>query len=175
MPKLGSTLKYGNRDYIFNESVYNDLVKEKGLDLSFKDCNALIRKCNENIANVITEENDGFKLPLGLGYICAVRFIPKRVAINWNATKLNGGKFVYYNNLDTFGYSVGVRWFRIGRVENRCLNEIFMFKTCKKLSQLVSKRFKSGKMYSELGISDFIEIGRLENLYNKKYRKTLKE
>lgn len=175
MPAKGSKLRYGNRDFIFNEEVWKSLVDEKKLDFSFVECNKIIRACNANIAEVIVEENDGFKLPLGLGYICAVRFIPKKPAIDWKATAKNNGKFVYFNNLATFGYSVAVNWFRIGRVTNISFNEIFKFKACKKLAQQISKKFKSGKMYSELTTSDFIEIGRLENFYNKKYRKDLKK
>lgn len=175
MPAKGSKLRYGNRDFIFNEQVWKTLVEEKKINLSFSQCKKIVNTCNSNIAEVIMEENDGFKLPLGLGYICAVRFIPKKPAIDWKATKTNGGNFVYFNNLSTFGYSVAITWFRVGRVSNISFNEIFKFKSCKKLSQQISKKFKSGKMYSELTTSDFMEIGRLENFYNKKYRKDLKK
>lgn len=177
MPAKGSKLKYGNRDYIFSRDNWKEEWKEDAdkFGLSYSDVDKIIKTANQNIADVIVEENDGFKLPLGLGYICAIRFIPKKPAIDWKATEKNGGKHVYFTNLGTLGYSVGIKWFRVGRVENISFNEIFKFKACKKLAQTISKRFKQGKVYSELTISDFIEIGRLENLYNKKFRKELKE
>ena len=174
MPAKGSTLRYGNRDFIFNEDIWNEL-KEKGIDLSYSQCNKVIRTCNANIAEIIVEENDGFKLPLGLGYLCAIRFIPKKPAIDWNATAKNGGKHVYFNNLGTFGYSVAVKWFRVGRITNLSINEIFKFKACKKLAAQISKKFKGGKMYSELTNSDFIQMGGMQRMYNKKFRKDLKE
>jgi hypothetical protein len=174
MPAKGSKLRYGNRDFVFTEEVYDELKKE-GIDLSYKQCDAIIKNSNANVAEVIVEEIDGFKLPMGLGYLCAIRFIPKKPAINWKATKDNGGKHVYFNNLATFGYSVAIKWFRVGRITNISIHEIFKFRACKKLATQISHRFKEGKMYSELTISDFIQKGKLQNLYNKKYRKDLKE
>jgi len=174
MPAKGSTLRYGNRDFIFNERIWKEL-KEKGLTLSFAQCNKIIRDCNSVIASVITEEADGFKLPLGLGYICATRFTPKKPAIDWQATKKNNGKHVYFNNLGTFGFSVAVKWFRVGRITQNSINEIFKFRACKKLATQISKKFKGGKPYSELTSADFIQKGQLQNLFNKKFRKDLKE
>jgi len=174
MPAKGSTLRYGNRDFIFNEQIWKEL-KDKGLKFSYAESNKIIRECNAVISEVITEESDGFKLPMGLGYICATRFTPKKPAIDWQATKKNGGKHVYFNNLGTFGFSISVKWFRVGRITNSSINEIFKFRACKKLATQISKRFKSGKPYSELSASDFIQKGMLQNLYNKKYRKDLKE
>lgn len=175
MPAKGSTLRYGNRDFIFNEEIWKELTAKELISFSYAECNTIIKTCNANIADVITEETDGFKLPLGLGYICAVRFTPKKPAIDWQATKKNGGKHVFFNNLATFGYSVAVKWFRVGRITNASINEIFKFKACKKLATQISKRFKGGKAYSELSASDFIQKGKLQNLYNKKYLKDLKE
>jgi hypothetical protein len=173
MPAKGSTLRYGNRDFIFNEQIHSELT-DKGLDLSFSQCNKIIRTCNQNIADAITEESDGFKLPLGLGYICAIRFVPKKPAIDWQTTKKNGGKHVYFNNLGTFGYSVVIKWFRVGRVNNLSINEIFKFRACKKLATQISKKFKAGRMYSEFNASDFVNKSKLQNFYNKKYNKDLK-
>lgn len=175
MPAKGSTLRYGNRDFIFNKSIWKELSKKEGFNFSYSECNKIIQDCNANIAEIIREESDGFKLPLGLGYICAVRFNPKKPAIDWQATKKNDGKHVYFNNLGTFGYSIAVKWFRVGRITNVSINEIFKFKACKKLATQISKRFKAGKPYSGLTASDFIQMGKLQNLYNKKYRKDLKE
>lgn len=175
MPAKGSTLRYGNRDTIFNKDVWKNLVEKENIKFSYKECIKIINQCNDNIADVIVEENDGFKLPFGLGYLCAIRFKPKNIAIDWNGTRKNGGKFVYHNNLATFGFSAGVKWFRVGRVSTSSFNEIFKFKACKKLATKISKRFKGGKMYSELTNADFIEKSRLENFYNKKFRKELKE
>lgn len=174
MPAKGSTLRYGNRDFIFDKTVWKEL-RAKGLTLSLAECNKVIRAANNNIADVITEENDGFKLPLGLGYLCAIRFIPKKPAIDWDATKKNGGKHVYHTNLATFGYSVAVKWFRVGRIANVAINEIFKFRAATTLAGKVSKRFKGGKTYSEMTSADFIQKSNLQNLYNKKYRKDLKE
>lgn len=184
MPAKGSTLKHGNRDYIFGPKFFKKL-KEKNpvLSLTYSQASEVIRHANKVIAQVIENEDDGFKLPHGLGYICAVKYIPTNPMIDWPNTHKhfprtmpgNEGKFVYHTNFHTFGYSPKISWFRVGRITNSALNETWKFKATTHLSKAVSKAFAGGKQYQELTYADFIEKSRLENLYNKKYRKELKE
>lgn len=175
MPAKGSKFRLGNRDYVFNKKFYDEhLVAKHGIQLSFDECKEIIETSNKNIAGVVVDEIDGFKLPFGLGYLCAGKFIPKNPAIDWKKTR-EVGKKVYHLNFHTFGYSVRSYWFRIGRIGNTKFHEVFKFEAYKTLSQGISKAFSGGKMYSEWAISDFIEKGRLENLYNKKFRKEQKE
>lgn len=173
MPAPGSKLLYGNRDYIYDKKFYKELVEKTQTTLSYGECRKIVETCNKFIAEVVRDEQDGFKLPFGLGYLCSTRYIPNKPAIDWHETN-KIGKHVYHANLHTFGYSVKVAWFRVGRITNTHFNEVFKFKAYKTLSQSVSKLFKGGKMYSEWLLSDFIEKSRLENLYNKKFRKELK-
>ena len=172
MPAPGSKLKYGNRNYIYNTDFFKkNLVEDKKTKLSYKDCKNIINVASKNIAGCITDEIDGFKLPFGLGYIVASKFIPKNPAIDWKKSNESGVR-VYHNNLHTFGYSVGVKWFRVGRIQNANFHEVFKIVTYKTLSQSVSKAFGSGsKPYSEWCMDDFIQKSRLENMYSKKYRK----
>lgn len=176
MPAKGSKLRYGNRDYIFNKAFYETkLVEKLKTDLSFETCKDLIELCNKNIAEAVVEENDGFKLPFGLGYICAGRYIPTNLLIDWKKTN-ESGKHVYHLNLHTDGYAVKAYWFRVGRITNTSFHEVYKFSAYKTLSTAISKAFGSGKkMYSEWAVSDFIDKGRLENMFNKKYRKEQKQ
>lgn len=184
MPAKGSKLKHGNRDYIFDKEFFNNLSKEHpNLNLSYADCSRVIRNANKLVALAIENEEDGFKLPNGLGYFCAVKFKPTNPMIDWPNTKKifprdkpgNEGKFVYFANLDTDGYSPKIGWYRVGRVSNSTLNETWKFKAMTPLSKAVSNMFKKGKLYQEYTITDFIRKGSLENMYNKKYRKELKD
>lgn len=175
MPAKGSTLLYGDRDYVFSPDFYkNTLVKERGTDLSYKDCKAIIKHSNKIVADCIRDEVDGFKLPFGFGYIAPMRYVATNPATNWKETE-KLGKTVYHTNMHTDGFSCKVQWFRVGRITNSHFNEVFKFKSYKTLSQKVSLAFKNGKNYHDWLLSDFIEKGRLENLYNKKYRKELKQ
>lgn len=175
MPAKGSVLLYGDRDYIFSPEFYKEiLVKEKGVELSYKDCKAIIEHSNKIVADCITDEIDGFKLPCGFGYIVPMRYEATKPATNWKETK-RLGKIVYHTNMHTDGYSCKIQWFRVGRVSNSHFNEVFKFKSYKSLSQKVSVAFKNGKPYADWLLSDFLEKGRLENLYNKKFRKELKQ
>jgi hypothetical protein len=174
MPAKNSKLKYGNRDYIFSKKFYDELVKKTGLDLSYEDTTKVIKTHLENIADVIEEEIDGFKLPRGLGYFCAIRYIPSKQPIDWKKSN-ETGKRVYYNNLGTFGYTATAKMFRVGRPNNNSFYDVFMFKPCVKLAERIIKKFNSGKQYSDFTISDFLEKSRLENLYSKRYRKEIKK
>lgn len=176
MPAKGSKLRYGNRDYIFNKAFYeNVLVDKHKVELSLDQCKKLIELSNKIIADTVVEENDGFKLPFGLGYVCAGRYKPTYNMIDWSKSN-KIGKHVYHLNLHTDGYAVKTYWFRVGRIFNTSFHEVYKFSAYKTLSMAVSKAFGSGKkMYSEWAVSDFLEKGRLENRLNKKYRKEQKE
>lgn len=175
MPAKGSTLKHGNRDYIFDREFYKAL-KEKNpkFNLSYIECSKIIRYANKQVAQVIENEDDGFKLPFGLGYISVVKYVPTNAMIDWKSTE-KAGKHVYYNNFHTLGYSVKLGWFRVGRISNSALNETWKFVAMSPLSSAVSNSFSKGKNYQAWTHTDFIEKGRLENMYNKKYRKELKD
>ncbi len=183
MPALGSVFKHGNRNYIFNKNFYlTNLVEKRKTELSFDDCKKIVEETNKIIADFVVDENDGFKLPFGLGYLVAGKYIPKNPATDWAKTKqtftkdeIRAGKKVLHLNLHTFGYSCRAYWFRVGRITSAKFHSVYMFKPYKTLSGAISKAFGSGrKLYSEWAITDFIEISRLENLMNKKYRKEYK-
>ena len=173
MPAKNTNLKFGKRDFIFDKKFYNNLKKTKNLKLSYSESKAVINKANDNIAQAILQENDGFKLPFGLGYICVTRFKSKNLAIDWNTTKKIGQR-TYFTNLSTLGNSIAIKWFKVGKAPMTiAFLDIFKFRACRKLSRSASAKFKNGKQYSEWGVSDFYEKGRLENLYDKKFRQPL--
>lgn len=174
MPVKNSKLKYGNRDYIFSRKFYDELIKKTGLDLSYEDVGKIVKSHLKNIADVVEDEIDGFKLPKGLGYLCAVKYKPTKLGIDWNKSN-QLGKRVYFNNLATFGYNATIKLFRVGRPNNNSFYDVFMFKTSPKLAERIVKKFKGGKGYSDFTISDFLEKSRLENLYSKRYRKEIKK
>lgn len=174
MPAKGSTLLYGDRDYIFSPSFHKKNLVGKGIDVTYKEAKEVINHANKIIAEIITEETDGFKLPFGFGYIVPMKYVATYPAINWKESA-NLGKRVYHTNMHTDGYSCKIQWFRVGRVNNSHFNEVFKFKSYKELSRSVSSAFRDGKQYVEWSVADFLDKGRLENLYNKKYRKELKQ
>lgn len=170
--KKGSTLKNSDRNYIFDKLFYESLKKD-GITLSRQECSDAIRTSTSIIASIIKNDLEGFKLPNGLGYIAASKFKPKTPSIDWKETK-KAGKRIHHLNLHTLGYSVGVFWYRVGRITNNSLNEVYKFKAWTTLSRAISKAFREGKNYKDWTIADFIEQSRLEHLYNKRYRKELK-
>ena len=174
MPAKGSKLVYGNRDYIYNKSFHErELAPREGFDLPWDVCKDIIENSNKNIAEAVCDEIDGFKLPFGLGYVVAGKYIPTHPLTDWKATKETGSKKVHLN-LHTFGYAVKIYWFRVGRIRNTKFHETYKLSPYKTLSSAVSNLFGSGKrQYHEWCTNDFIDKGRLENMYNKKYRKEL--
>lgn len=173
MPAKGSVLLYGDRDYIFSPEFHKKNLVAKGIDVSYKEAKEILAHANKIIAEVVRDEADGFKLPFGFGYLVPMKYIAATPAVNWKETE-RIGKTVYHTNMHTDGYSCKIKWFRVGRVNNSHYNEVFKFKSYKELSQSVSRAFRDGKPYQDWVVADFLDKGRLENLYNKKYRKELK-
>jgi hypothetical protein len=169
--KKGSKFKYGHRNYIFNLAFWKRLKEEKKLQLSYKQAKQVLDKSQEIISDVIVEEEDGFKLPFGLGYIVVTKFISKKPAKDWKKSK-ELGKDVYFTNLNTLGFSVRVAWYGYLHQSNRnyFFREIYMFKTSEYLSKRVSKAFAAGKKYIEWDQADFVSKGRLEKLYQDKIK-----
>lgn len=174
MPAKGSKLKFGNRDYVIDKKFFKKLVETTNTDLKYEEVVNIVQQHTKNIADVIKDEIDGFKIPKGLGYFCAIKYIPTKPPINWNKTK-ELGKTVYFTNFDTFGYSATLKLFRVGRPNNNSFYDIFMFKPCKNIATALIHGFKKGKVYSDFSVSDFVEKSRLSNLYSKKYQKDLKK
>lgn len=174
MPAKGSKLRLGNRDYIFNKKFYEkNLVTDSKVTLTFDQSKNIVETSNKIISEIMLEEIDGFKLPHGLGYLCISKFKTKNPAIDWKKTK-ELGKRVYFLNLHTLGYSIRTMWFRIGRIRNIRFHEVFKFEPYELFTKKISKSFAGGKPYNEWTLGDYVEKGRLENLYNKKYRKEQK-
>jgi hypothetical protein len=173
MPTAGSKLKYGHRNYIFDEKFWKKISEEKKIDLSYKQARAIIDKSNDVVADIVIGEQDGFKLPFGLGYIAATKFIPKNPAIDWKKTK-ELGKKVYFANLHTLGFSIRVIWYGFVKDGNKSTSfrNIYMFKTSEYLSKKLVKSFSSGKQYKEWTPEDFVNKGMLEKFYHKKIQKS---
>lgn len=169
-------LKYGHRNYIMNPEFWKAISKKKDLKLSYKDAKLIIDKSNEIISNIIIEERDGFKLPFGLGYLVATKFIPKNLSIDWKRSA-EVGKRVYFANLRTLGYSIRTIWYSFIKEGNRSTSfrNIYMFKSSRDLSRKLSKSFANGKTYCEWSSSDFVDKGRLEKFYDKNFRNKNKE
>jgi hypothetical protein len=167
----GSKLKYKHRNYIFNLPFWKKIKEEKKIDLSYKQARQVIDKSQEIIADIIVEEEDGFKLPFGLGYITVTKFISNKLARDWKKSK-ELGKSVYFTNLNTLGYSVRVIWYSFLYHSNRnyFFREIYMFKTSEYLSKRVSKAFAEGKKYIAWEQGDFVSKGRLEKFYQDKIK-----
>jgi hypothetical protein len=165
----GSKLKYGHRNHIFDVPFYKRVVKEKGIKLTYKEARQVFDKANEVVSDVITNEKDGFKLPFGLGYIVATKFICDKLAKDWKASA-KAGVDVFYTNLHTLGYSVRVIWYSFTKESSRSYSfrNVYMFKTCEDLSKKVSKAFSNGKDYLEWTAADFVDKGRLEKYYRNK-------
>jgi len=169
MPAKGSIIKYGHRNHIFSLEFWKKLVERKKLNLDYKQSRAIISRSNKIIADIIIDEIDGFKLPFGLGYLVATKFVPKNPAIDWKKSK-QLGKRVYFTNLHTFGYSVRTIWYSFVHDCNKSnsFRNIYMFKTCESLSKRLAKSFVAGKNYMEWTPADFVNKGMLEKLYRKR-------
>lgn len=161
------------RNYIFNKIFHaENLVKKCNVTLGYDTCKEVVIHANKLIADCIRVDIDGFKLPLGMGYLATTKYKPTNTHVNWSES-IKLGKRVYHHNIHSDGWACKISWFRVGRVTNMRASEVYKFSADTYLSQSVSKSFKEGYPYNNWVIADFISKGRLENLYNKRYRKNL--
>lgn len=171
MPAKGYKMERNN---IIDLAFYKKFKAETGINIDYKTFKSVIVDSNEEIANIIIDGNDGFRLPKGLGAITVSKYKakPHQKRIDW----LNSNKFkkrIYHLNLHTYGYSFAIRWFKHD-ITKFGLAGIYKFKACRSLSRAVSKKAKEtqGKQYFEWKFADFYESSRLERYLMRRNKNT---
>lgn len=165
MPAKGFKM---TRDNIISLKYYKDFIKLTGYDISYKDFKSVIVDTNKEIANIIVEGNDGFRLPKGLGAITVAKYKGGEKRIDWvNTNKFK--KRIYHINLHTYGYQFAIKWFKHD-ITQFGLSSVYKFKACRALRRAVVKRVKEtqGSTYFEWRYSDFYHATKLERYLMKR-------
>jgi hypothetical protein len=168
MPALGSHYSFPDRHQVLSPELWKAYKEKSGRDISYSDFTKIIKESNKKIFDIVSEDENGFKLPENLGYLCVIKYKTKKKAINWADTKKYGKK-IYYLNLHSFGYRCHIKWFKTG-ISRFAFNEAFKFAPLKDLRTVVSRNFKNGKEYHEWVLKDFWNQNKLEKLVNKKLK-----
>jgi hypothetical protein len=166
MPSKGTTYKTGKRNLIIDKKFCNSLREETGLDIDDKTIRSIILDSNDEIADLVVNGEEGFKLPENLGYIVVTKYKSKRQPVDWvNSKKLR--RKVLLTNLHSFGYVHHIKWFKIGAT-NFAFREVFRLEPARLIKRAVAKNVKSGKVYHEWSNSDFWGHSKtLKKLYKK--------
>src|SRR5688572_13236212 len=168
MPAKGTNYELPNRKQVLSRDLWKEFIKETSIEISFKDFSDIIKDSNKKIAETITEDENGFKLPENLGYLCIIKYKTKHKAINWADTK-KYGKTIYYLNLHSFGYRYHIKWFKTG-IARFAFNDVYKFAPLRDMRTDVSKKIRAGKDYHEWTLKDFWDFNKLERLLNKKLK-----
>jgi hypothetical protein len=168
MPALGSHYQLPNRDQLLSPELWKAYKEKYKSEISYSDFTSIIKETNKKIAESILEDEDGFKLPENLGYLCIIKYKTKKKAINWADTKKYGKK-IYFLNLHSFGYRYHIKWFKTG-ISRFAFNEVFKFAPLRIMRTDVSKKIRAGKNYNEWTLKDFWDSNKLEKLVHKKLK-----
>jgi ribosome biogenesis protein Nip4 len=127
-----------------------------------------VLESNKKICETVVEDENGFKLPENLGYLCVIKYKTKKKAINWADTK-KYGKTIYFLNLHSFGFRYHIKWFKTG-ISRFSFNEVYKFAPLRTMRTHVSKNAKANKEYHEWNLKDFWDFNKLEKLVHKKLK-----
>lgn len=153
MPNLGTAYKTGPRDLIVTKDFYNDFIKETNIKISYDIFRNIILESNKEIANMVANDDESFKLPENMGYVAVTKYKSKKKPIDWKNSLLLG-KRITLPNLHSFGYIYHIHWFKAG-LATFAFKQIFKLEPCRLLKREVAKNAKEGKEYNKWDTSDF--------------------
>lgn len=168
MPAAGSSYTIPDRDQILSTNLWKAYKEKFNSEISFKDFSNIIKESNKKIVQSVIEDEDGFKLPENLGYLCIIKYKSNKKRINWPDTK-KYGKIIYYLNLHSFNYLFHIKWFKTG-ISRFTYNEVYKFVPLRNMRRDVSKAIKEGRDYHQWTLKDFWSLNKLERIVNKKLK-----
>jgi hypothetical protein len=90
MPAKGSHYHFPDRKQVLSPELWKAYKEKSGKDISYSDFTNIIKESNKKIFQFVLEDENGFKLPENLGYLCIIKYKTKKKAINWADTKKYG-------------------------------------------------------------------------------------
>lgn len=161
------------RNWLFTKQFHKKFVDETKIDITERQHRDVLEESNKEIAKVVLDGNDGFKMPKGLGVIAINAFKSTKVPIDWKST-IKFGKRIPHVNLHSFGKIIAVKWYRID-VRHLSFASIYKFKACRTLARTAVKLTKEGKKYHNWASLDFFNATKLERLMIKRSFKELEK
>jgi hypothetical protein len=168
MPAKGKGYQLPDRDQVLGPALWKAFKEKHNSDISYQDFTKIIKESNKKIYDTVISDENGFKLPENLGYLCVIKYKTKKKAINWADTKKYGKK-IYYLNLHSFGFRYHIKWFKTG-ISRFAFNEIYKFAPLRNMRRDVSQKIRDGKDYYEWNLRDFWDFNKLEKLVSKKLK-----
>jgi hypothetical protein len=168
MPAKGSSYQLPDRDQVLSPKLWKAYKEKHNSTITYADFTKIVKESNKMICDTIVDDENGFKLPENLGYLCIIKYKTKKKAINWQDTK-KYGKTIYFLNLHSFGFRYHIKWFKTG-ISRFAFNEVFKFAPLRTMRTDVSKNVKASKEYYEWTLKDFWDFNKLEKLVHKKLK-----
>lgn len=153
MPALNTHYTTGKRDLVIDKEFYEQFIKETNAKIDYATFREIILESNKLIADIIVNDDTGFKLPEQLGYLVVTKYQSNKKPIDW----INTRKFkrpIYLTNLHSFGFVHHIKWFK-KYAANLKLKESYRIEPCREFKRNVAASVKSGKQYHVWQKSDF--------------------
>jgi len=161
-------IKIGHRDHIVDRKFHKQfLLDNPEVNITWEDFIEIIRTSNEEMVNIASTEQNGFKLPEGHGYLVVVSYKSSNKSIDI-ANSHKYGKIIYHNNLHTLGKRVCIRWFNNNSFYY--YPKIYKFASCRTFARQVAKKAKEGMVFLNWSNRDFLKFDRIIKLQNSKTR-----
>lgn len=94
-----------------------DMYQNFDENVSYFDFKRILSEFNKTILNSIQDRSEVFKMPYGLGYICIVKYKPKKLSKEYlsNDYKLSKeyGKTIYHLNEHSDGFKFRLFWSKL--------------------------------------------------------------
>lgn len=98
--------------------IYRTYCKENNdVDMPYSRFKRILDEFNKTIKESILDASECFKMPLGLGYICIVKYRPKSytqksLSVDYKSSK-EEGKRIYHLNEHSGGYKYRLYWSKV--------------------------------------------------------------
>lgn len=133
-----------NKKSITLVDMYKQYIKENQY-IEYRTFKDILDRFNSSVLNYLLESSEGFKMPLGLGYIQIVKYKPKSyneksLSTDYKSSK-ELGKRVYHLNEHSDGYKFRLYWSKIPKTfPNRYMYSLQLVrKNKRRLAQLIFK------------------------------------
>lgn len=158
-------IKVGHRDHVLGREFYKRFkLAHPEINITWNQLVEIIRESNEEIANIVVNEQAGFKLPENHGYLVVSSYKSTKKSIDLaNSKKFK--KKIYYLNLHTFGSRIAIRWYHNSYLTSY-YPKVYKFMSCRTFARKAAASAKAGFNYLNWSRKDFIKFDKIFKLQN---------
>lgn len=114
---MGPRMRKNKKSYTTADMYTAYCNENNNIEVSYLRFKSIIDSFNKIIKETILNRSEGFKMPLGLGFVCVVKYKPKSynsksLSVDYKSSKEEGVR-VYHLNEHSGGYKYRLYWSKI--------------------------------------------------------------